>query len=359
MHLLYYSLAFALPVLAASGSDEKKAPPRTPCAIKSPTTGAFFDLNAVRIELPPEGKKPPSDQRNVSWPARGWDYGANFTLNICGPVIEKLEDVVGVPDSRWKNVSAFYEKGGKTYSIGQQSDEPIIRGRKLVLNYTHGSPCPSLPKSALARGLDDVEERGIIGDDDDDDDKKPSGKRPSHDDDDDEPGKKKPSEMTGRRKNTIISLLCASDPLAPPMAISFVASPDSCTYFFEARTPAACGGVETAQQTLSPGGVFGVIAMIAVLVYLVGGCVYQRTVMHQRGWRQLPNYSLWAGIGGFFADIFIIATSSCARFFPGRQGYNRLSANGFPRSGGSGRRGRNDSEDENRLIDQLDEEWDD
>jgi hypothetical protein len=34
-------------------------------------------------------------------------------------------------------------------------------------------------------------------------------------------------------------------------------------------------------------------------VYLVGGLFYQRTVMHARGWRQLPNYSLWAGIGGF------------------------------------------------------------
>ncbi|KAF4555692.1 Mannose-6-phosphate receptor-like protein [Elsinoe fawcettii] len=362
MQLLYYSLLFALPALAASGSDEKKVA-RTPCAIKSPTTGAFFDLNQVRLELPPEGKKPPSDQRNVSWPARGWDYGANFTLNICGPVIEKLEDVVGVPQTRWKNVSAYYEKSGKIYSIGQQNDEPIIRGRKLVLNYTHGSPCPSLPTSSLARGLD-YQEREIIGGGDDEDDdpprKKPSSKRPSHDDDEDEDGKKKPTDSTGRRKSTIISLLCASDPLAPPMAVSFVASPDSCTYFFEARTPAACGGVETAQQTLSPGGVFGVIATIAVLVYLVGGCFYQRTVMHQRGWRQLPNYSLWAGIGSFFADIFVIATSSCARFFPSRQGYNRLGANGFTGSGnGNGRRGRNDSDDENRLIDQLDEEWDD
>jgi len=84
------------------------------------------------------------------------------------------------------------------------------------------------------------------------------------------------------------------------MAISFVASPDSCTYIFEARTPAACGGVEIAQQSVGPAGVFGVIALIAVLVYLVGGCFYQRTVMHQRGWRQLPNYGLWAGIAGFF-----------------------------------------------------------
>jgi cation-dependent mannose-6-phosphate receptor len=27
--------------------------------------------------------------------------------------------------------------------------------------------------------------------------------------------------------------------------------------------------------------------------------MYQRSVAHARGWRQLPNYSLWAGIGDF------------------------------------------------------------
>jgi hypothetical protein len=41
--------------------------------------------------------------------------------------------------------------------------------------------------------------------------------------------------------------------------------------------------------------------LIAVMAYLVGGCMYQRTVMHQRGWRQLPNYSMWAGIWSFFS----------------------------------------------------------
>ena len=89
--------------------------------------------------------------------------------------------------------------------------------------------------------------------------------------------------------------------LSPKTAISFVAAIDDCTYIFEGRSPHACGGVHQAAQALGPGGVFGVIAMIAVLVYLVGGCVYQRTVMHQRGWRQLPNYAMWAGIWSFFS----------------------------------------------------------
>lgn len=184
----------------------------------------------------------------------------------------------------------------------QQSSEPIFRGRKLVLNYTDGSPCPDPPTSSLSP-------RGIIGDDDDDDDDDRDDKDRKHKDDGDDKGSRKggskePSTHLTRRKNTIISLLCNTDPLAPLNTVSFVASPDSCTYIFEARSSAACGGIEVAKQQLGPSGVFGVIALIAVIVYVVGGCVYQRTVMHQRGWRQLPNYSLWAGIASFVSVSF-------------------------------------------------------
>jgi cation-dependent mannose-6-phosphate receptor len=172
-----------------------------------------------------------------------------------------------------------------------ENSEPIFRGRKLILNYTGGSLCPSTPSKRSPVQLP----REIIGDDDDDDDKKHKDK------DGDSDKKKKPSsDKNERRKTTIISLLCESDPLAKS-SISFVAAVDECTYFFEGRSRFACGIVHADEQTLSPGGVFGVIAMIAVLVYFVGGCVYQRTVMHQRGWRQLPNYAMWAGIWRFFS----------------------------------------------------------
>jgi len=168
-----------------------------------------------------------------------------------------------------------------------ENTEPVFRGRKLILNYTGGSLCPS-PKSK--RDLPTLLPREIIPSDPDDD-----------DDEDDKPKKKKPSgDKNARRKTTVISLLCDSEPLAKT-SVSFVAAVDECTYFFEGRSPYACGGVHQAKQALGPGGVFGVIAMIAVLVYLVGGCVYQRTVMHQRGWRQLPNYAMWAGIWRFIA----------------------------------------------------------
>lgn len=111
------------------------------------------------------------------------------------------------------------------------------------------------------------------------------------------------------------------------MTVSFVASPDSCTYMFEARTSAACGGVETAKQQLGPSGVFGVIVLIAILVYVVGGCVYQRTVMHQRGWKQLPNYALWAGIAGFVSVS--LARCCCLFCFPRRLLSSRRSRSRF------------------------------
>jgi cation-dependent mannose-6-phosphate receptor len=170
-----------------------------------------------------------------------------------------------------------------------------MRGRKLVLNYTDGSPCePSTKRSYSKRGIDG---RAILDDDDDEDTKKPSkGKEGDGED------TKKPSRPStgGRRKNTIISMLCDQDPLAPQLQLSFIGSPDECTYIFEGRSPAACASTAKKPESVGPASVFGIVALIAVLVYLVGGCVYSRVVLQQRGWRQLPNYDLWAGMFAFF-----------------------------------------------------------
>jgi cation-dependent mannose-6-phosphate receptor len=136
----------------------------------------------------------------------------------------------------------------------QQNSELVLRGSKLVLNYTNGSPCDSPSpnsKRQLSHGVQDLRSAKIIDDDDDDD------------DDEDSP-KKKPSsgkEKEVRRKNTIILLSCQKDPLGPksPKAtISFAGEMD-CTYVFEAKSQAACAGIETTPQQLGPGGVFGVM----------------------------------------------------------------------------------------------------
>lgn len=137
--------------------------------------------------------------------------------------------------------------------------------------------------------------RKILDDDDDDDDETDNDSSPR------KPSKGK-STSSNRYKSTLLSFICDTSPtLTDHPAISFLGSPDHCTYVFEVRSRYACAGATPPQDSgsLGPGGVFGVILAIALLVYLIGGCVYNRTVMHQRGWRQLPNYAVWSGIGGF------------------------------------------------------------
>ncbi len=115
--------------------------------------------------------------------------------------------------------------------------EPLFRGRKFVLNFTDGSPCGASASTTSIRKL--------------------------LDDDDDE--KKEPEKSVGpvQRKNTIVSLLCdrdTVDPTKPKVGVSLVGwSPDECTYFFEARSQYACGGLSAEPQAVGPGEVFGIM----------------------------------------------------------------------------------------------------
>lgn len=109
-------LSTSLAPVKASDSSETLAS----CVARSPTTGLYYDLNTISL-APPElkdGEKVRKGAREESWQAKGHDYPANFTINVCAPVIEDIQDVVGVEKSRWKNVSAYYEKSGKIYSLG-------------------------------------------------------------------------------------------------------------------------------------------------------------------------------------------------------------------------------------------------
>ncbi|THC97020.1 hypothetical protein EYZ11_003524 [Aspergillus tanneri] len=253
--LFLLSTPFSSVDATSDSSNSKNA--LSPCVARSPTSGLYYDLNAISISPPdPDNGKSRKGARHESWHAKGHDYHANFTLNICAPVLENIKNVVGVDSERWQNVSAYYEKGGRIYSIGQQASQPFFRGRKLVLNYTDGSPCVG-------------EYLGV--------------------------------KNGSRTKSTIMSFLCDRDAPGLQAIPSFVGTMDHCTYFFEVRSAAACGATARADdgQGLGPAGIFGVIALIAVAAYLIGGCAYQRTVMHQRGWRQCPNYSLWVGMFDF------------------------------------------------------------
>ncbi|KAJ9641619.1 Cation-independent mannose-6-phosphate receptor CI-MPR [Knufia peltigerae] len=318
-------LLSSIPAALASTEVKPKPSPK-PCTIHSTSTGSFFDLRPLQLTL--DGTKYQT-ATNESFHARGYDYPANFTLNFCGPVVEPLDYVEGISESRVVNVSAFYKtQKGHVYSIGQENDELIFRGKKLLLNYTMGSPCPVLDEDGVPVDSDAAT-----------------------------------SKANKRRKSTLLSFICDTSPsLSTRPAISFLGSPDHCTYIFEVRSRYACGGTIQSEEkgTLGPGAVFGVILGIALLVYLIGGIVYQRNVMHQRGWKQLPNYSVWAGLFSFISDMFVILFSSCTQRLPG--GITQLFAGrrGYHRVGTDERVGRGRTpDDENRLIDQLDEEWED
>jgi cation-dependent mannose-6-phosphate receptor len=207
---------------------------------------------------------------NESYHARGYDYPSNFTMNFCDAVVEPLDEVEGILTAKVANVSAFYKDShGTVFSIGQQNDQPIFRGKKLLLNYTMGSPCPELDDDGNPIDSETLKTRA-----------------------------------PKRRKSTMLSFICDTSPLLSTRpAISFLGTPDHCTYVFEVRSRFACGGTTQSEEkgTLGPGGVFAVILGIAIGVYLIGGVVYQRNVMHQRGWKQLPNYAVWAGLFGFFS----------------------------------------------------------
>lgn len=64
-----------------------------------------------------------------------------------------------------------------------------------------------------------------------------------------------------RTKSTIMSFLCDRDALPNQATPSFVGTMDSCTYYFEIRSSAACGGIagDPSASGLGPAEVFGVM----------------------------------------------------------------------------------------------------
>lgn len=121
--LLLLATSFTLPAYADSSE------PLSPCVARSPVSGLYYDLNAISLTPPgKDGEKVRKSDRKESWMARGHDYPSNFTLNICAPVVEDVKDVVGVNKALWKNVSAYYEKDDKIYSIGCVFPRYMVHG---------------------------------------------------------------------------------------------------------------------------------------------------------------------------------------------------------------------------------------
>lgn len=115
--LQYAALLLALALPGVSADDKKSKPAPDPCTIHSPS-GSYFDLRALTVLPVEEGEKPAKNQKIDSWHAKGYDYPANFSLNVCAPVVEKLDNVQGVDKKLWKDIGAYYEVGSKQYSLG-------------------------------------------------------------------------------------------------------------------------------------------------------------------------------------------------------------------------------------------------
>lgn len=119
MKPFHFASLLALFSCAACADDKSNPSPLKPCTIRSASTSSFFDLSTLDLKPPAKGSdKLVKGQSDVSWASRGYDYGSNFTVNICGPVVERDLEFEGVKDSLAQNVSAYYTKDKKHYSIG-------------------------------------------------------------------------------------------------------------------------------------------------------------------------------------------------------------------------------------------------
>lgn len=107
-------------LVAAAGAvqDDPTATVHAPaCTATSSTgSGAFFDLRPDMAVEPQEGSYRSGPTKDYF--SKGYDYGKNFTLNICGAVVDPVSDVVGITPPRWQNVSAYYTSKGQIFSIG-------------------------------------------------------------------------------------------------------------------------------------------------------------------------------------------------------------------------------------------------
>lgn len=111
---------------ALTSTSTANAPACT--ATSSTNSGAFFDLRPdIAVKEDESGKSSHKGAPTADYRARGYDYGKNFTLNICGAVVEPVKDVVGVPSGLWPNTSAYYVQKGEVFSLG--SVAPLVLPR--------------------------------------------------------------------------------------------------------------------------------------------------------------------------------------------------------------------------------------
>lgn len=99
------------PALAAAAQTTTAAQPECTAIGHA----GYFDLRPD-IALPAD--EAPKKAMTTDYRSNGWDLGYNFTLNVCGPLVEPVEDFVGVDEELWGDVSGYYKYNGDVFSIG-------------------------------------------------------------------------------------------------------------------------------------------------------------------------------------------------------------------------------------------------
>jgi len=113
----------------------------------------------------------------------------------------------------------------------------------------------------------------------------------------------------GYNRTTQLELVCDSDYDEPE--VLFIGEVNHCEYVFYILTAVGACPIPVGDTTPTPWpgtntntgggmsfwGVFFILLLIAVAVYLIGGVMYKRLVMGARGFEQMPNADTWRSVG--------------------------------------------------------------
>ncbi|EDK43610.1 conserved hypothetical protein [Lodderomyces elongisporus NRRL YB-4239] len=204
-----------------------------PCTVQNPISKGFIDLRGLSA-LGNENKP-------ISWNAKGYDSGKNYTISVCSNPFKKHHDEATEIQDKLNQtlIGAYYIDAltNKYVSIGEYSTEPKFRGRKLTLTYENGSYCNSYDVNTGLR----------------------------------------------LRKSTILTFTCDRE-MSAKASVSYIGSSNDCTYFFEVKSHHACPTAAKANN-LAAVWIFLFIFLAALFVYLSGGLLYR----HMKGSRKTSS----------------------------------------------------------------------
>ncbi|KAI0050592.1 mannose 6-phosphate receptor domain-containing protein, partial [Auriscalpium vulgare] len=207
--------------------------------------------------------------------------GQEFALNVCKPA---HYDTWNIGVEHPENVAGVTRKARGDFSIGELNTTVVIRDKHPLIVLTEGSMCPHAEHIRAMTAIRFICDTSVFG----------SG------------------------APQLVAQLPPDDA-------------EACAFFLEWRTHYACPSGKAAGFWGGFIAVLSIIAMIFLMVYVVGGTLYNRYVLGLRGFDQLPRISIFS-----FTDTLDYLSGFCDRF----AGTRAQRWHDGPRSwGGSGRRG--------------------